>query len=74
MNCKNELLVTIQVQLLRLRAVSLVPIATDMFHLCLQSHVHRQVLILDGKMQSAEADEFVYHESLVHLAMLQHPK
>ena len=30
-------------------------------------------LILDGKTQSAEADEFVYHESLVHPALLAHP-
>ena len=32
-----------------------------------------QVLLLDGKVQSAEADEFVYHELLVHPAMLLHP-
>ena len=32
-----------------------------------------QVLLLDGKSQSAEADEFVYHELLVHLALLLHP-
>lgn len=32
-----------------------------------------QVLLLDGKSQSAEADEFVYHELLVHLALLMHP-
>lgn len=31
-------------------------------------------LILDGKMQSSEVDEFIYHESLVHPAMLTHPK
>lgn len=31
-----------------------------------------KVLVLDGKLQSAEADEFVYHESLVHPAMLAH--
>ncbi|KAL3676074.1 hypothetical protein R1sor_026022 [Riccia sorocarpa] len=31
-----------------------------------------KVLILDGKLQSAEADEFVYHESIVHPAMLYH--
>jgi len=30
--------------------------------------------MLDGKLQSAEADEFAYHESLVHPAMLLHPK
>ncbi|BDA48541.1 Polyamine aminopropyltransferase [Coccomyxa sp. Obi] len=32
-----------------------------------------KVLLLDGKSQSAEADEFVYHELLVHLALLMHP-
>lgn len=31
------------------------------------------MLLLDGKVQSAEADEFVYHELLVHPAMLLHP-
>lgn len=31
------------------------------------------MLLLDGKSQSAEADEYVYHELLVHLALLLHP-
>ena len=31
-------------------------------------------LILDGKIQCSEADEFIYHESLVHPAMITHPK
>ena len=30
-------------------------------------------LVLDGKIQSAELDEFVYHEALVHPAMIAHP-
>jgi len=30
-------------------------------------------LILDGKMQSSECDEFIYHEALVHPALLTHP-
>lgn len=30
-------------------------------------------LFLDGEIQSAEADEFIYHELLVHPAMLVHP-
>jgi len=30
-------------------------------------------LILDGHMQSSENDEFVYHESLVHPVMMNHP-
>jgi spermidine synthase len=29
-------------------------------------------LVLDGKIQSSEADEFIYHEALVHPAMLTH--
>ena len=31
-------------------------------------------LILDGKIQSSEKDEFIYHEALVYPAMLAHPK
>ncbi|MCS7135893.1 MAG: polyamine aminopropyltransferase [Nitrososphaerota archaeon] len=31
-------------------------------------------LVLDGKLQSSSADEKIYHESLVHPAMLTHPK
>jgi spermidine synthase len=30
-------------------------------------------LVLDGKIQSSECDEFIYHEALVHPAMLSHP-
>lgn len=30
-------------------------------------------LVLDGKMQSSQVDEFIYHEALVHPAMLIHP-
>jgi spermidine synthase len=30
-------------------------------------------LILDGRLQSAELDEFVYHEALVHPALMAHP-
>jgi len=32
-----------------------------------------KTLMLDGKTQSAKFDEFIYHESLVHPAMLLHP-
>lgn len=32
-----------------------------------------KVLLLDGKMQSTESDEEVYHELLVHPTLLQHP-
>jgi spermidine synthase len=31
-------------------------------------------LILDGKIQSSVVDEFIYHEALVHPAMLTHPQ
>lgn len=30
-------------------------------------------LVLDGKIQSSIVDEFIYHEALVHPAMLTHP-
>lgn len=30
-------------------------------------------LFLDGKLQSSETDEFIFHESLVHPGMLSHP-
>ncbi len=30
-------------------------------------------LLLDGKIQSSEFDEFVYHEGLVHPALIAHP-
>jgi spermidine synthase len=32
-----------------------------------------KTLMLDGKTQSAKFDEFIYHESLVHPALLLHP-
>lgn len=32
-----------------------------------------KALILDGKVQSTTADEFIYHESIIHPAMLCHP-
>ena len=31
-------------------------------------------LILDGKIQSSEMDEYIYHEALVHPAMILHPR
>ncbi len=31
-------------------------------------------LVLDGKTQSTELDEFVYHEALVHPGMVAHPR
>jgi len=32
-----------------------------------------KTLVLDGKTQSCQTDEYIYHESLVHPAMLLHP-
>ena len=40
----------------------------------LDSCVFGRSLVLDGKTQSTELDEFVYHESLVHPAMMCHPE
>lgn len=37
------------------------------------SYEFGKCLLLDGKMQSSEKDEFVYHEALVHPAMITHP-
>lgn len=39
----------------------------------LDSSVFGRSLVLDGKTQSTESDEFIYHESLVHPAMMCHP-
>lgn len=33
-----------------------------------------KVLMLDAEVQSTEKDEYIYHESLVHPAMLAHPE
>ncbi len=32
-----------------------------------------KALFLDGRIQSAQVDEFIYHEALVHVAMMTHP-
>lgn len=37
------------------------------------SHSFGRILVLDGTIQSAEADEALYHELLVQPAMLSHP-
>lgn len=49
----------------RTRFQSVEVINTDSFGVC---------LVLDGKIQSSEADEFIYHEALVHPVMLTHPR
>ena len=38
-----------------------------------ESETFGRSLVLDGKTQSTERDEFIYHEALVHPAMLFHP-
>ena len=40
----------------------------------LDSELFGRHLVLDGKTQSTERDEHIYHESLVHPAMLCHPE
>lgn len=35
--------------------------------------LYGKCLFLDGKLQSSELDEFIYHESIVHPALLVHP-
>ena len=37
------------------------------------TELYGRILILDGKIQSSEFDEYVYHEALVHPAMLMCP-
>jgi spermidine synthase len=41
---------------------------------CFSNVLFGKVLFLDRKIQSAQVDEYVYHESLVHPAMMTHPK
>lgn len=38
-----------------------------------ETEMHGLVLFLDGVVQSAQRDEFIYHEVLVHPAMWSHP-
>ncbi|PWG63218.1 methyltransferase domain-containing protein [Spiribacter halobius] len=42
-------------------------------YLFFRSPVHGVCVALDGDLQSCEADEALYHEALVHPAMLLHP-
>lgn len=37
-----------------------------------ETHTFGTCLVLDGKIQSGSRDEFIYHEALVHPAMLAH--
>jgi len=38
-----------------------------------ESSMWGQSLVLDGRLQSAALDEFIYHEALVHPALVAHP-
>jgi spermidine synthase len=38
----------------------------------LQTEGHGRMLVIDGKIQACELDEFVYHEMLTHLPLLTH--
>ena len=38
-----------------------------------QNREQGSFLLLDGQLQSAEVDEYIYHECLVHPAMISHP-
>ena len=40
--------------------------------LIVESGSYGRALVLDGKWQSSEGDEFLYHEPLVHPPMLHH--
>ncbi len=40
----------------------------------LQTEFFGRCLVLDGKIQSSEFDEYIYHETLVHPAMVAHQK
>jgi spermidine synthase len=39
----------------------------------LDTYQYGKMLVIDGRTQSAEADEYIYHESLVHPALMAHP-
>lgn len=42
--------------------------------LILDTHDYGKMLVIDGQPQSAEEDEYIYHEALVHPAMMTHPE
>ena len=39
----------------------------------LNTHHYGRMLLLDGMVQTTEADEFIYHEMLAHVPLLSHP-
>src|SRR5260370_25907749 len=38
----------------------------------MDTHSYGKCLVLDGRIQSSQADEFIYHETLVHPGLLAH--
>jgi spermidine synthase len=40
----------------------------------LETLSYGKCLVLDGRIQSSQADEFIYHEALVHPGLLAHPR
>ena len=39
----------------------------------IDTYNYGRCLILDNEFQSAEADEFIYHEALIHPSFILHP-
>lgn len=39
----------------------------------LKTRAYGKLLVLDGRVQSAQEDEYIYHESLVHPGLIAHP-
>ncbi len=39
----------------------------------LKTHHYGRMLLLDGMVQTTEADEFIYHEMMAHVPLLTHP-
>ena len=39
----------------------------------LETEAFGRMLVIDGKVQACELDEFIYHEMLTHPALLSHP-
>ena len=52
-------------------ARTIVEVRTKFQHVeILQTAAYGKVLVLDGRIQSSQGDEFIYHEALVHPGML----
>src|SRR3990172_3818054 len=40
----------------------------------IETEAYGKCLVIDGKIQSCEGDEFAYHEAMVHPALIAHPR